>query len=63
LKKAGSFGGTFSSSDFFGIRILVVPSIISTSSSSVLCNGSLEFFLPITVNTPKNEKSYADLWC
>jgi len=53
LKNAGSFCGTFSSSDFYVSRILVVPSVISTNYSSILCNRSLEFFLPITVNTPK----------
>jgi hypothetical protein len=34
LKKAGSFGGTFSDNDSFGTRSLVLPSTISASSDS-----------------------------
>ena len=62
LKNTGSFGGTFSLIDFSVTRIFVVPSIISIIFSSVICNRFLEFFLPIMVNTQKNEKFHACLW-
>ena len=38
LKKAGSFGGTISVSDFFGTNNLVLPSMISSNESFVICN-------------------------
>ena len=49
LKKAGSLGGTFSSIDPRGTRILVVPSVISIISFTLVCNQNSKIISPIMV--------------
>src|SRR3972149_5937283 len=49
FKKAGSLGGTFSSIDPHGTRILVAPSVISIISFTLVCNQNSKIISPIMV--------------
>jgi hypothetical protein len=49
LKNAGSFGGTVSVMDFFGTISFVLPSMISSKESFVICNDYSNFIICIMV--------------
>jgi len=49
LKNAGSFGGTISVRDFLGTISFVLPSVISSKDSFVICIACLEPIVCIMV--------------